>query len=464
MDTKPKRPKVRPGLRERAEQLCRASDGSPLGDPANVSSEGVSSEGVSPEGVSSEDVSPEGVSPEDVSPEAMRQALHELRVHQIELEMQNEELRRAQLELDAERERYFELYDLAPVGYCTLSEKGLIQQANLTASSLLGVARSALTGRPFSRFILKDDQDIYYKHWKKLFAAGEPLSTELRMVKPGEVTFWVRLEATVVGPDSEQSSEQSSGRQIGRDGKTPACRVMLIDITERKQAEELHTHVEHIIQHDLRSPALNAMAVVSLLRHDPNLNDSQRELLGLLENAGQQMLRTLSRALDLYKIEEGQYRGVAERFDCVPLVQEIFETLRLTPHHASATLELLVDGAAPAPNACALCLGQPDLLRAALHNLTQNALEASPEGAAVTLELLSGPGGGNCRIEIRNRGAVLEGIRERFFEKFATMGKRFGTGLGTYSAKKMIEAQGGSIAMRTCGEKDETVLVIRLPV
>ena len=92
--------------------------------------------------------------------------LHELRVHQIELEMQNEELRRAQAELDAARARYFDLYDLAPVGYCTLSEQGLILEANLTAATLLGVARGALVKQPFTRFILKEDQDIYYLHRK----------------------------------------------------------------------------------------------------------------------------------------------------------------------------------------------------------------------------------------------------------------------------------------------------------
>jgi PAS domain-containing protein len=109
--------------------------------------------------------------PGGLSPRSAR-ALHELRVHQIELEMQNEELRRTQEELEASRERYFDLYDLAPVGYFTLSEQGLILEANLTAAKLLGVARSALVKQPLSRFILPEDQDIHYLHRKALLETG----------------------------------------------------------------------------------------------------------------------------------------------------------------------------------------------------------------------------------------------------------------------------------------------------
>ena len=109
--------------------------------------------------------------------------LHELQVHQIELEMQNEELRRAQEELEASRARYFDLYDLAPVGYFTLSEQGLILEANLTAARLLGVERSALVKQPLSRFILPEDQDIYYRHRKQLFETGAPQVWELRLLR-----------------------------------------------------------------------------------------------------------------------------------------------------------------------------------------------------------------------------------------------------------------------------------------
>ena len=95
---------------------------------------------------------------EALSPEEVRQLVHELRVHQIELEMQNEKLRRAQEEVEDARARYFDLYDLAPVGYFTLNEQGLILEVNLTAANMLGVARSALVRRRLTSFILPEDR------------------------------------------------------------------------------------------------------------------------------------------------------------------------------------------------------------------------------------------------------------------------------------------------------------------
>lgn len=98
-------------------------------------------------------------------------------------------------EPDAARARYFDLYDLAPVGYCTASEKGLVLEANLTAANLLGVARGALIKHPITRFILKEDQDIYCFHRKRLFETGEPQACELRMAKNDGTSFWAHLTA-----------------------------------------------------------------------------------------------------------------------------------------------------------------------------------------------------------------------------------------------------------------------------
>jgi PAS domain S-box-containing protein len=136
----------------------------------------------------------------------------DLRTHQIELEMQNEELRWKQEELETLRAKYFDLYDLAPVGYLTISEEGLILEANLYAASLLGVDRSAMVKQPISSYIFKDDQDIYYLHRKKLIETGEPQTCELRIIKKNETIFKAYLQFTAAQNDNGE----------------PACRVVVV--------------------------------------------------------------------------------------------------------------------------------------------------------------------------------------------------------------------------------------------
>jgi diguanylate cyclase (GGDEF)-like protein/PAS domain S-box-containing protein len=173
------------------------------------------------------DVSPENI--DGQTPAQIRQTLHDMRVHQIELDMQNEELRRAQAELEDARARYFDLYDMAPVGYVTLSKQGLIIEANLTAATLLGVQKRNLKTQIFSQFILKEDQDIYYRNRKLLLETGEPQACELRMVKMDALSFWAHLQIT-----SAQNPSVNSGQA---DGKA-VYRIVLSDITSRKLAEE----------------------------------------------------------------------------------------------------------------------------------------------------------------------------------------------------------------------------------
>ena len=165
---------------------------------------------------------------ETLSPEEAGRLLHELQVHQIELEMQNEELRRAQGELEASRARYFDLYDLAPVGYFTLSEQGLILEANLTAAAMLGVGRGDLVKQPFTRFILPEDQDIYYRHRKQLFETGSPQVCDLRMLRAdaapilgaagGDRGAGCRRRAGVPSRDERHHRAQAGGGEIGRPG------------------------------------------------------------------------------------------------------------------------------------------------------------------------------------------------------------------------------------------------------
>jgi PAS domain S-box-containing protein len=159
-----------------------------------------------------------------------------LEVHQIELDMQNEELRRINTELDAWQARYFELYDRAPVGYCTVSSGGLIQEANLAAAALLGTDRSGLVKRNFLEFIAKSHQDSYGLQRKKMFKTGEPFDCELQMVKQDGSVFWVHL-MTTAGWEPSAGPGRAAPRGY-------VSRVVLIDITGRKRMEEDNARIQ----------------------------------------------------------------------------------------------------------------------------------------------------------------------------------------------------------------------------
>ncbi len=161
---------------------------------------------------------------DQLSPREAGRLVHELRVYQVELEMQNEDLRSAQLELQESRAQYFELYDLAPIGYVTLDRRGMIEKANLTAAQLLGLQRRQLIQRPLTRFIAREDQDRYYLHRKALLEGRGEKACELKMTREDDSQFWARLE--MAGAPDE-----------GADA--PPFRVVITDITERKEAEEM---------------------------------------------------------------------------------------------------------------------------------------------------------------------------------------------------------------------------------
>lgn len=173
--------------------------------------------------------------PIDVDPQKL---LHELRVRQIELELQNDELRQVQTELEASRILYRDLYDLAPIGYCTLNDQGIILQANLTAATLLGVARKSLVKQPFHRFIAKEDQDTFYRYRQQLVSTEGLHTCDLCMVNKSGTTFWVRLNSVCES----------------RVGDKPVYRTTFGDISESKRLEEALREQEaffHLIAENL---------------------------------------------------------------------------------------------------------------------------------------------------------------------------------------------------------------------
>ena len=152
----------------------------------------------------------------------MAQMHHELRVQQVELEIQNEELRRIQQDLETSRARYFDLYNLAPVGYCNLNEQGLILEANLTVATLLGVARGSLINQSMTRFVFPQDQDVYSRLCHQIFETCAPQACELRLQRADGTIFWARLEGNL--------AHEADG--------SPWCRLVISDITTRKEMEE----------------------------------------------------------------------------------------------------------------------------------------------------------------------------------------------------------------------------------
>jgi PAS domain S-box-containing protein len=155
--------------------------------------------------------------------------LHELQVHQIELEMQNAELQQARDELEVALEKYTDLYDFAPVGYFSLEESGVILAANLTGAALLGVERSRLVNRRLLIFVAPTSRPTFLAFLKDVFTGTKGQTSEALMVKEDGVTFWASFRATSA---------------VSFKGARKWCRVAFGDVTARKQAEEAQRRVE----------------------------------------------------------------------------------------------------------------------------------------------------------------------------------------------------------------------------
>ncbi|MCF7827221.1 MAG: PAS domain-containing sensor histidine kinase [Candidatus Marinimicrobia bacterium] len=157
----------------------------------------------------------------DISNKEIAELVHELQTHQIELEMQNDELRDTQDLLIEARDRYSNLFDFAPVGYITCSADGLILESNLTFASIVGVDRKTLLNKAFSAFVFAEDQDNYYKHRKRVLGSKQRDICQIRIGNEGRDQRWLEIESIL-------SDEKIDA---------PILRSTIRDITEGKEAE-----------------------------------------------------------------------------------------------------------------------------------------------------------------------------------------------------------------------------------
>jgi PAS domain S-box-containing protein len=196
-----------------------------------------------------------------MSTKGVQQLVHELQVHQLELEMQNDELRRTQAELEAARDRYMELYDCAPTGYLTLNTEGMIVDANLSACTLLGITRQSLLNQPVIRLVAANDQVAFRRHMHELFNTGARQVCEVNLVLPDDVT--VRFESVAVADER---------------GECTRILTVLVDITEHKRAEAMQRKAREVrdwISRDLHDGILQSLYAIGLSLEISKNNPSQ---------------------------------------------------------------------------------------------------------------------------------------------------------------------------------------------
>lgn len=245
---------------------------------------------------------------------------------------------------------------------------------------------------------------------------------------------------------------------VNREGQITGIEGFVVDISERKKLESLREEMERITRHDLKTPLAGFISVPQVLLMSDNLTDEQRELVEDIMDSGRRMLRLINTSLDLYKLERGTYELQPTRVDLLQTAASIRHELRHLCGDRHKQIVVRVDGATQSREDEFIVHGEELLLYSMLANLMKNAVEASPSGATVIMNLVHEDD--YRRIDIHNQGTVPEDIRDSFFDKLSTSGKTGGTGLGTYSAKLLAEAHGGSISMRTSEAEGTTVSVV----
>ncbi len=400
-------------------------------------------------------------------PAAVQELMHELSVHEIELELQNEELRRVQLELEASRALYVDLYELAPVGYCTVGDSGLILQANLTAASLLRVPRGALIKQALSRFILMEDQDIFYRFRKRLLESSAAQSCELRMLTAGAPHLWVQLTATAARDRYD----------------APIFRVVLSDVSARKQLDEdkqrltaeLEGHRRHLEQlvanrtaelvlarrqaeaandaktkflanmsHEIRTPISAIIGLNQLLRDD-GATLEQTARMDMIEMAGEHLISIINNILDLTKIEADRMELDNAEFQLSSVLDGVGSLIGGELQRKGVRL-VIDSGAVPTR-----LRGDSTRLRQALLNYAGNAVKFTDQGVVrLRAELLEEQGDNLLvRFAVEDTGAGIAPDQvARLFRAFeqgdgSITSKHGGTGLGLAITRRLAQLMGG---------------------
>jgi PAS domain S-box-containing protein len=361
----------------------------------------------------------------------------ELRESNARLTNVIEQRSRVQEALRVSDEKHRALYEQSPAGIFLLDAQGNIQEANPAALEMLNYSFEEITRLRYRDLVQPENQTV------------APIDT--RSILAGKA---IRAERVFLTRDGGAIPVDVSGRMVTQG----LYQVVVKDATERKKLEQLREDVDRITRHDLKTPLLSLVHVPNLLLRSENLTARQREFVTLMREAGFRMLRTINMSLALYKMEAKTYECDRVEFNLLLTLHQVERETAPYAQSRKVTLSVLLDGAPPGDQAGFPLLGEEDLCVTMLENLVKNAIEASPAEGTVILDLDT-----RARaLSVRNKGEVPPGIRERFFEKYATAGKKWGTGLGTYSAWLISSTLGWDIRL-DASVPGETSVVIHFP-
>ena len=372
--------------------------------------------------------------------EESQRLLHELQVHQLELEMQNEELHRTRSELETALSRYMDRYDFAPVGYVTLGPDGTIRTANLTGADLLGVERSRLIDRRLGQFISPESRPVFADFLAKVFTSEAKETCEVVLRKKGHHPLIMQIEAVL----SESGQE---------------CLAAIIDVTEHKELEQRLLQAQKMetiglfaggVAHDFN----NLLTAISgygqiLQEHVPADNEMLRESV-------EQVLKAAGRAAELTSSLLAFSRKQAIRLEPVIVDTIIDNAGKLIRRVIGEDIEFSVVFSCKE----LVVMADAGQIEQVLMNLATNARDAMPEGGRLSIStkdvmvkegseslyVLPTPGR-YALISVADTGTGIEKESlERIFEPFYTtkeVGK--GTGLGLSIAHGVTKQHGGSV-------------------
>ncbi|MEO5339875.1 MAG: hybrid sensor histidine kinase/response regulator [Magnetococcus sp. MYC-9] len=227
------------------------------------------------------------------------------------------------------------------------------------------------------------------------------------------------------------------------------------------ELDRLRKDMEAVVRHDMKSPIDGIIGCAAMLLRNESLSqDDVRCFHQLILDAANQLREMTNLSLNLVKMEQGHYKAVLRSLDLVPILQHVQRDLQGLSERQGSRVHLLIAGQPVQEGTHFWVQGDDTLCYTMLANLVRNALEASAEGQEVRVALSSGAE--EARIAIHNQGAVPEEIVDRFFDKYSTHGKKGGTGLGTYSARLMVETQRGSLHLHSTEQEGTTLTVVLL--